>query len=113
MITLILFLVFYVGSAIVAYRSIRRRYSPGGDWQYLSPNIMDACIVFIPIGNFIICLIDLIEYLIETDAQSFFRLDKDDIDEEELMEEVLRKETEAYNKWKSAHDRRRKKLQKN
>ena len=113
MITLILFLVFYVGSAIVSYRSIRRRYSPGGDWQYLEPTLIDACIVFIPIGNFIMCLIDLIDYLAEADAQSFFRLDKDDIDEVELMEEVLRKEAEAYNKWKSAHDRRRKKLQKN
>ena len=110
MITLTLFLVFYVVSAIVAYRSIRRRYSPGGDWQYGNPNIMDACIVFIPIGNFIVCLLELIEYLIETDARSFFQLnEEEEIDEEE----ELRKETEAYNKWKSAHDRRRKKLQKN
>jgi len=109
MIDLILFLVFYVASAIVAYRSLRRRYSPGGDWQYLGPNIMDACIVFVPIANFIICILELIEYLIETDARSFFRINKDEeIDEEE----ELRKETEAYNKWKSAHDIRRKKLQK-
>ena len=110
MITLTLFLVFYVVSAIVAYRSIRRRYSPGGDWQYVSPNIMDACIVFIPIANFIVCLLELIEYLTETDARSFFQInEEEEIDEEE----ELRKETEAYNKWKSAHDRRRKKLQKN
>jgi len=108
MIDLILFLVFYVASAIVAYRSLRRRYSPGGDWQYLGPNIMDACIVFVPIANFIICILELIEYLLETDARSFFRIDEEEIDEEE----ELRKETEAYNKWKSAHDIRRKKLQK-
>jgi len=76
MITLTLFIVFYVVSAIVAYRSIKRRYSRDGDWQYLSPNIMDACIVFIPIANFIICLLELIEYLIETDARSFFRIKK-------------------------------------
>tara|TARA_R100001440_G_scaffold45314_1_gene65052 strand:- start:172 stop:351 length:180 start_codon:yes stop_codon:yes gene_type:complete len=57
-------------------------------------------------------LIGLVDYLQETEARSFFRLDKDDIDEEELMEEVLRKEAEAFNKWKSAHDRYRKKLQK-
>ena len=110
MITLTLFLVFYVASAIVAYRLIRRKYSPGGNWHLGSPNIMDACIVFIPIGNFIVCLLELIEYLIETDARSFFQLnEEEEIDEEE----ELRKETEAYNKWKSAHDRRRKKLQKN
>lgn len=115
MITLTLLLVFYVASAIVAYRSIKRKYSPGGDWQYISPNIMDACIVFIPIANFFICLLELIEYLIETDSRSFFRIDEEEIDEEEEIneEEELRKETEAYNKWKSAHDRRRKKLQKN
>jgi len=113
MITLILFLVFYIGSAIVAYRSIRRRYSCNGDWQYLEPTLIDACIVFIPIANFIICLLDLIDYLAEADARSFFRIDEEEIDEVELMEEVLRKEAEAYNKWKRAHDRYRKKLQKN
>jgi len=54
-------------------------------------------------------LIGLVEYLEETDARSFFRIDREEeIDEEE----ELRKETAAYNKWKSAHDRRRKKLQK-
>ena len=73
---------------------------------------MDACIVFAPLGNIVVMLIGLVDYLQETEARSFFRLDKDDIDEEELMEEVLRKEAEAFNKWKSAHDRYRKKLQK-
>ena len=108
MITLTLFLVFYVASAIVAYRSIRRRYSRSGI-TYTDPTLIDACIVFIPIANFIICLIDLLDYLAEADARSFFRIDKEEIDEEE----ELRKEAEAYAKWKSAHDRRRKKLQKN
>ena len=109
MITLTLFLVFYVASAIVAYQSIRRRYSRSGEWNCLEPTLIDACIVFIPIGNFIICLLDLIDYLAEADARSFFRIDEEEIDEEE----ELRKEAEAYAKWKSAHDRRRKKLQKN
>lgn len=98
MITLTLFLVFYVVSAIVAYRSIRRRYSPGGDWQYISPNIMDACLVFFPVVNFFICLLELIEYLSETDSRSFFRIDEEDHEVEVLNEfEELRKETEAYN----------------
>ena len=110
MITLTLFLVFYVVSAIVAYQTFRRNYSSGGSWEYLNPNLLDACIVFVPIVNWIICMIYLIDYLQETNSQSFFRIDKDEeIDEEE----ELRKETVAYNKWKSAHDRRRKKLQKN
>ena len=113
MITLILFIVFYVVPAIGAYQIFRRNYSPGGDWQYSRPNKMDVFIVFAPLGNIVVMLIGLIDYLQETEARSFFRLDKDDIDEEELMEEVLRKEAEAFNKWKSAHDRYRKKLQKN
>tara|TARA_B100000927_G_scaffold279992_1_gene264049 strand:+ start:355 stop:696 length:342 start_codon:yes stop_codon:yes gene_type:complete len=113
MITLILFIVFYVVPAIGAYQTFRRNYSPGGDWQYSRPNKMDVFIVFAPLGNIVVMLIGLIDYLQETEARSFFRLDKDDIDEEELMEEVLRKEAEAFNKWKSAHDRYRKKLQKN
>ena len=116
MMTLILFIVFYVVPAIGAYRTFRRNYSPGGDWQYSRPNKMDACIVFAPLGNIVVTLIGLIDYLQETEARSFFRLDKEDIDEEELidlvLEEELRKETESYNKWKSAHDRYRKKLQK-
>jgi len=112
MITLILFIVFYVVPAIGAYQTFRRNYSPGGDWQYSRPNKMDVFIVFAPLGNIVVMLIGLIDYLQETEARSFFRLDKDDIDEEELMEEVLRKEAEAFNKWKSAHDRYRKKLQK-
>ena len=111
--TLILFIVFYVVPAIGAYQTFRRNYSPGGDWQYSRPNKMDVFIVFAPLGNIVVMLIGLIDYLQETEARSFFRLDKDDIDEEELMEEVLRKEAEAFNKWKSAHDRYRKKLQKN
>ena len=110
--TLILFIVFYVVPAIGAYQTFRRNYSPGGDWQYSRPNKMDVFIVFAPLGNIVVMLIGLIDYLQETEARSFFRLDKDDIDEEELMEEVLRKEAEAFNKWKSAHDRYRKKLQK-
>jgi len=112
MISLILFIVFYVVPAIGAYQTFRRNYSPGGDWQYSRPNKMDVFIVFAPLGNIVVMLIGLIDYLQETEARSFFRLDKDDIDEEELMEEVLRKEAEAFNKWKSAHDRYRKKLQK-
>ena len=112
MMTLILFIVFYVVPAIGAYQTFRRNYSPGGDWQYSRPNKMDVFIVFAPLGNIVVTLIGLIDYLQETEARSFFRLDKDDIDEEELMEEVLRKEAEAFNKWKSAHDRYRKKLQK-
>ena len=109
MITLTLFLVFYVAAAIVAYQSIRRRYSRSGI-SYPDPTLIDACIVFIPIANFIICLIDLLDYLAEADARSFFRIDEEEIDEEELLNEVM---DEAYAKWKSAHDRRRKKLQKN
>ena len=109
MITLILFLVLYVVPAFVTYQWFRRNYSPGGDWQYLKPNKMDACIVFAPIGNIVTAGIGLVDYLQETEARSFFRIDEEEIDEEE----ELRKETEAYNKWKSAHDRRRKKLQKN
>ena len=112
MITLILFLVLYVVPAIGAWQSFRRKYRPGGEWHSLGPNMMDACIVFIPLGNIIICLIGVLDYLIEADARSFFRITEDRpwlIDEEE----ELRKEAEAYNKWKSAHDRRRKKLQKN
>ena len=112
MMTLILFIVFYVVPAIGAYQTFRRNYKPGGAWQYLSPNKMNACLVFTPLANIVITLLGLVDYLLETEAPSFFRLDDEDIDEEELMEEVLRKEAEAFNKWKSAHDRYRKKLQK-
>ena len=111
MIALILFLVLYVVPAIGAWQSFRRKYSPGGDWDLSSPNMIDVCIVFVPLGNIVICLIAGVDYLQETNARSFFRIDEDRpwlIDEEE----ELRKETEAYNKWKSAHDSRRKKLQK-
>ena len=76
MIALTLFLVFYVASAIGAYRSLRRRYSSNGDWHLLEPTLIDACIVFIPIGNFILCLLELISYLAEADARSFFRIKK-------------------------------------
>jgi len=109
MITLTLFIVFYVVSTLGAYQTFRKNYSSGGSWEYLNPSLLDACIVFVPIVNWIICMIYLIDYLQETNSRSFFRMDKEEeIDEEEES----RKETEAYNKWKSAHDRRRKKLQK-
>jgi len=110
MITLTLFLVLYVVPAIVTYQWFRRNYSPGGDWQYLKPNKMNACIVFFPIGNIVTAFIGLVDYLQETEARGFFRLDKEDIDEEE----ELRKETEAYEKWEKVRGRSNniKKLQK-
>ena len=107
MITLILFIVFYVVPAIGAYQTFRRNYSPGGDWQYSRPNKMDVFIVFAPLGNIVVMLIGLIDYLQETEARSFFRLDKDDIDEEELMEELLEEEMK---RWKKVQGRAGKKI---
>jgi len=74
---------------------------------------MDACIVFIPIGNFIICLLDLIDYLAEADARSFFRLDEEEESIDRVLEEELKREIEAYEKWEKVQGRaNKKKLQK-
>ena len=76
MIALIVLLTIYTASVIGAYRSIRRAYSPGGDWDILEPTLIDACIVFMPIGNLIACLIGLLSYLQNSSTRSFFRIEK-------------------------------------
>jgi hypothetical protein len=76
MIALIVLLTIYIASVIGAYRSIRRAYSPGGDWDILEPTLIDACVVFIPIGNSIACLIGLMSYLQNHGSHRFFRITK-------------------------------------
>jgi hypothetical protein len=76
MIALIVFLVVYVVSGIGAYRSVRKNYLSGGEWHMTSPTLIDVFAVLMPGINIFVCFIGIINYLIETDARSFFRLDK-------------------------------------
>ena len=111
-------LVIYLASIVGAYLTIRKIFSEGGEWENLTPGFAEVGFIFLPGANTFISLAGLVVVIMEwidslnikINYNRFFRIDKEEeIDEEE----ELRKETEAYNKWKSAHDRRRKELQKN
>ena len=76
MIALMVFLVVYVVAGIGAYRSVRKNYLSGGEWHMTSPTLIDVFAVLMPGINIFVCFMGIINYLIVTDARSFFRLDK-------------------------------------
>lgn len=48
---IIITIVIYLLSAVAIYRYIHIAYSKDGIWNYLSPDILDALIVFLPLVN--------------------------------------------------------------
>ena len=78
MITLTLFLVVYLASAIAAYILVRRSHRAGGEFENISPIGLDILCVIVPGINSIIAIIEISkqQFAGRTLSERFFRIKK-------------------------------------